>query len=134
MLYICNVKQQQQQKQSTMKTKKVYGAIAAKTAKMEKEIVSYAEALKSEKDAEDYLVGITGFDFMRDAMKFELSLKYRYNGRINYIYIKGIAVYMDFSDEVNISVSDYDTEDMFEESRKVAAPSRHSFEQVMMNF
>ena len=115
-------------------TKKVYGSIAAKVAKMEKEIVNYAEALKSEKDAEDYLVDITDFDFKRDAMKYEISLKYRYHGRINYIYIKGMAVFMDFSEEVAISVFDYDTEDMDEESRKVAAPRCHSFEQVMMNF
>lgn len=118
-----------------MKAVKIYNGIAVKIAKMEKEITNYASSLKEEKKSDDIFVEITGYDFTRDVVNFSITLKTKDDfDEIKYTYVQCIAIYLDFSNEVNIEVLDWDTDHVSNFGRTSYKPKKHSFAQCIENF
>ena len=120
-----------------MKNSRIYNSLANTAEKMEKEIKFYARHLCKEFDFTDYMVEITGYDFDRSTMNFDITFK-RVSGENEcYSYAKGFAGYIELTDSVTIDITETDS-DRTQYNRHSCAgyiiPAKHGFGAIMMAF
>lgn len=110
---------------------KTYNSIAKTAATLEKEIKNYAENVKDNHCADDAMVEFTGYDFNRESMTAEITLKTVIDRKNHYEYIKVVARKV-FDNDVSVGVLER------KESRwnytPGSIPEEHGFGAMIMAF
>ena len=115
-----------------MKSTRIYDDIDKKVARMQKEIMDYAEQIREQNGYSQAMVEIKGFDFNKERMEFELTLKTEEDSLKQYYYIIGAAI-MFMSGEATILVDETKKSRVYGCSERVI-PSMHGWGAMMVNF
>lgn len=110
---------------------KTFNSIAKTVASFEKEIKSYANELKESFRYDDVMVEFTGFDFARESMTAEITMKTSINGMKAYNYFKVVASKR-WSEEVNVDVVESNIDSGMHLPE--CTPIEHGYGARMMNF
>lgn len=110
---------------------KKYNSIAKKISSLEKSICNYAEEVKTAFAYDDAMVEFTGYDFERDEMTADITIKVVIDRLNAYNYIK-VRARIDYQGDVSVTTTEFTNGKTFYKPGHI--PEEHGWGAMMMAF